>query len=105
MTVILFILALPTVLSLIAVGISFVTNDSVSQRKWWRLQVLIAYDQLVNSLFMGWADETISSRSWRGFDWRKNLIDRVFFWEPDHCKKSYDSEKVRNQLPPEMRGD
>lgn len=74
--------------------------------------MLIAYDQLVNTYFRGWSDETISSRSYRRSQddckWcpvLRRVVDTIFFWEPDHCKKSYESEKERNQLPPEFRGD
>lgn len=71
-------------------------------------QVLIGVDQFCNTLFMGWADETLSSRAYR---WEKNkirsyprkIIDKVFFWEKDHCYLSYLSEIERRQLPPEMR--
>lgn len=31
---------------------------------YWK-QVLIALDQLLNTLFRGYADETLSSRAWR----------------------------------------
>lgn len=35
----------------------------------WRYlkQVLIAFDQLINALLGGWADETLSSRAWRHY--------------------------------------
>lgn len=55
----------------------------------------------------GWADETISSRAYRkslkGDRYFMDVIDSIFFWHPDHCQKSYESEKIRNQLPPELR--
>lgn len=109
MSFILFLLALPTIISLVVVILSFIKKESQSQRKWWRLQVLIAYDQLVNSFFQGWADESISSRCYRrslkGDSLGKTIVDSIFFWEADHCQKSYESEKTRNQLPPELRGD
>lgn len=67
-------------------------------------QILIALDQLVNALFGGWADETLSSRVWR--EERRILvacIDTLFFWEDKHCAASYLSERRRLQLPPEFR--
>lgn len=72
-------------------------------------QVLIAFDQLINALMGGWADETLSSRAWRHYvdgsrKWPKVIIDALFFFDPDHCKNSYVSEIERNQLKPEMRG-
>lgn len=80
-------------------------------------QTLIALDQLINTLISddgdsGWADETISSRAWRLADtsrsWRaaQRWIDRVFlllFRQSDHCFEAYISERLRQQLPPEMR--
>lgn len=72
-------------------------------------QVLIAIDQLINTLFKGWADETISARSYRNKDksslWKKVYvcINMVFFMQEDHCKTAYESEKKRRQLPVEYR--
>ena len=54
-------------------------------------QIPIAIDQLVNALFGGWADETISSVAWRkrnecrGWALLRNLIDTLFFLQADHC--------------------
>ena len=72
-------------------------------------QILIAIDQLFNALFGGWADETLSSRTWRQqhrkTHWRilRMVIDALFFWEADHCRCAYESELDRSQLPPEFR--
>lgn len=71
-------------------------------------QILIAIDQLFNSLLLGWADETLSSRAYR---WNKNnirswpmkILNKLFFWEKDHCYSSYLSEKERRHCPPELR--
>lgn len=70
--------------------------------------VLIAADQLVNALLVGWPDETLSSRAWRWEQngvraWPRRFIDRIFFWEQDHCYQSYISEREGRQLPPELR--
>ncbi len=70
--------------------------------------VLIAADQLVNALLAGWPDETLSSRAWRWEQngvrsWPRRFIDRLFFWEQDHCYQSYISEREGRQLPPELR--
>jgi len=67
-------------------------------------QILIAIDQPANAVLGGWADETLSSRAWR--EERRRLvvvIDCIFFWEDNHCKASYISERRRLQLPPEFR--
>lgn len=73
-------------------------------------QIPIAIDQLVNTLFGGWADETISSAAWRkrngnkGWALLRKTIDALFFWQENHCKSAYESEKNRLQCPPELRG-
>ena len=71
-------------------------------------QVLIAIDQLINTIFGGMADETLSSRAYRlelerGRSWARKLIDGILFFDKDHCKESYESEILRRQLPPSMR--
>lgn len=69
------------------------------------MQILIAVDQLANALLGGWADETLSSRVWReDRRWAVRAIDALFFWEPGHCRASYQSEQARRQLPPALRG-
>lgn len=70
--------------------------------------VLIALDQLINTLLGGWPDETFSSRCWRWSkdgkrDWPRKLVDGLFCWDKAHCKESYESELLRRQCPPEMR--
>ena len=70
--------------------------------------MLIALDQLVNAILAGWPDETMSSRAWRWEQdgvraWPRRLIDRLFFWEQNHCLESYQSERESRQLPPELR--
>jgi len=67
-------------------------------------QFLIAVDQSINTLAgSGWADETISAWSWRTKHWLRPWIDRLFFWDKNHCEESYKSELERLQLPPEYR--
>jgi hypothetical protein len=69
-------------------------------------QILIALDQLVNTMLGGWADETLSSRAWRfrfRRPWIYKTVDSVFFWDANHCEKSYVSERERRQLPPQFR--
>lgn len=68
------------------------------------MQLLIAIDQLLNVVIgSGWADETLSSYAHRKGGWRRALVNGIFFWEADHCRSAYLSEKTRNQLPPELR--
>ena len=71
-------------------------------------QVLIALDQLLNTLFKGYADETLSSRAYRlrverGRVWAERIIDTVLFFDDNHCEESYISEVQRRQLPPSLR--
>lgn len=70
--------------------------------------LLVAVDQLLNAALHGWADETLSSRCYRlrrdgVMSWPANVIDTLFFWQKAHCKSSYESEKERRYLPPELR--
>lgn len=71
-------------------------------------EVFVALDQLVNAVLGGYADETISARSWRlravrPYSWLRPAIDRLFFWQPSHCEGAYESERMRSQLPVEYR--
>lgn len=77
----------------------------------WRYlkQVLIAFDQLINALLGGWADESLSAHAWRQHlegkrNWPYLLIDAALFFDGNHCRTSYESELERTQLPPTMRG-
>ena len=62
-------------------------------------QIAVAFDQTVNAIAGGWADETFSSRCHRnavgspGWAAARNVIDTVFFWEDEHCKASFLSER------------
>ena len=69
-------------------------------------QILIAFDQLLNALSGGYADETLSSRVWRLYIKNKlsgrilkPIIDSIFFWQKDHCYNAFMSEVNRRQLP------
>lgn len=73
-------------------------------------QVLIAIDQLFNTLLGGYADETLSSRTWRLYTRNKlsgrilkPVIDAIFFFDKDHCYNSFLAEVKRRQLPREFR--
>ncbi|HHF5434685.1 DNA helicase UvrD [Haemophilus influenzae] len=68
--------------------------------------VVIALDQLFNALTGGAADETLSSRTYRGAiladkpkkRWRVlyRLINGIFF-DRNHCKTAYESEVLGKQ--------
>lgn len=78
------------------------------------LNLLIALDQLawvVLTLGNGSPDETISAAAWRmegqgkpmGFVLRP-LIDALFWFDKDHCRKAYNAEFQKIQLPGSYRG-
>lgn len=79
------------------------------EKIWFHIKmVLIAIDQLVNTLLLGSCDESLSSRAWRHYEdgsrrWPKVLIDTLLWFDNDHCHQSYLSEIERRQLPPSMR--
>lgn len=72
-------------------------------------QMLIAFDQFINAICGGWADETLSCRAWRQREkksrWKimRRVIDALFFWQKDHCKTAFESELQRRHLPKELR--
>ena len=66
--------------------------------------VLIGFDQFINTIFLGFPDETISSRAWRCKDansfWKimHSLINKLFFFQKDHCHKAYLAELERKHI-------
>ncbi|NBI43239.1 DNA helicase UvrD [[Haemophilus] felis] len=87
----------------------------LSKLKNWGYHVVIALDQLFNALLGGAADETLSSRTYRGAvlaekpkrRWRVlyRIIEGVFFWEKGkHCEIAYKSEVERKQYPQGFTG-
>lgn len=69
---------------------------------------LIAIDQLFNTLTGGAADETFSSRCYRGAVLAEKPKKRWRFWfrvvnglffDKSHCKTAYESEVHRRQYP------
>ena len=67
------------------------------------IEVLIAIDQLINTLLGGWADETLSARAHREMPRLEKVIDTIFFFQPQHCYQSFLAEKERLQSPVEER--
>ena len=73
-------------------------------------RLLVSFDQLLNVLLCdGWEDETMSSNVYRmelegkRAGVLRKYIDRLFFWQTDHCRKSFTTERRRNGLPPSLR--
>lgn len=74
----------------------------------WVKQNLIAFDQQLNALTGGSADETLSSRAWRNRDhkywgWVHKAIDKLFFWQELHCWQAYMYEVERKHLPKDFK--
>lgn len=80
--------------------------------KMWGYHVLIAIDQLFNALTGGAADETFSSRCYRGAVLTEKPKKRYRFWfhvvnalffDPKHCQTAYESEVYRRQYPSDFQ--
>ncbi|MDQ5978243.1 MAG: hypothetical protein QG602_1217 [Verrucomicrobiota bacterium] len=79
--------------------------------RFWTLQVLLALDQLLNTVLGGWSDETISARAWRLHQRKRRwavarlLIDALFMLigQRNHCQDAYISERERKHMPLEHR--
>ena len=79
-------------------------------------QTLVSWDQAITTTICSivlpheesYADEPLSARALRweinGIrSWPRKLIDKLFWWDDNHCAESYESEKLGRQLPPELR--
>lgn len=75
-------------------------------------QFLVAFDQLVNTIVYikgdgwGYSDETLSARAYRLREQSSipyKLINKIFFWQHDHCHGAYSNEMGRKQLPVEYQ--
>lgn len=68
-------------------------------------QILVAIDQLGNTLLGGWADETISARAWRmrlakrRWALAVRCINAIFFWQNNHCRGAHAAELARAHFP------
>ncbi|MDR0326694.1 MAG: hypothetical protein LBI05_00195 [Planctomycetaceae bacterium] len=73
------------------------------------INLLIALDQLANTVYGGYPDGTLSARSYREKRWSERWINLLFFWQTDekgkrnHCEQCYQHEKARMDLAPEYR--
>lgn len=69
--------------------------------------LLIGLDQSLNCLVKlsdGWGtpDEMLSARAWRLREQHPALrkwIDRLFFWDANHCEECFNIEMNREQFP------
>ncbi|MGX2969246.1 DNA helicase UvrD [Ursidibacter sp. B-7004-1] len=87
------------------------TSESLKK---WVYHVVIGLDQFINAILGGAADETLSSRTYRGAvlsqkpkrKWQvmHRTIETLFFWEKGkHCQMAYESELSRKQYPSAFR--
>ena len=72
----------------------------------------IGLDQILNAMLGGDIDETLSSRAYRrartgSSKWLRieRAINRLFFWQSEHCQASYLNELKRRQRWLELYGD
>lgn len=75
----------------------------------YKENLFIAIDQLFSALFGYPCDECLSAVAYRlelagKSSVPRMLIDCLFFFEKDHCKTSYESERARKHLPDEYKG-
>jgi hypothetical protein len=74
------------------------------------IHLFIAVDQLITAILGGWPDETLSSYAYRLQQQNKlggrifvPIINKIFFFQSDHCKNAYRDERLRYQFPPVLR--
>lgn len=70
----------------------------------------VGLDQALNGLINGYADETLSAAIYRKAlskkrRWviAKKIVNSIFFWQEDHCKKAHQREIDKDHLPPHYR--
>jgi len=68
--------------------------------KKWGFNALVSIDQLVNSLFGGDPDETISSRAAKakrdGKPWGRHMCRMLHWFDKGHCEKSIEHDEGSN---------
>lgn len=83
-------------------------------KNFWKylINILIAVDQLINTLFGGMPDETISAECYRKSQEKGHYFYKILKFildiclspiKQDHCEQAYLSEVYRKQLPPNYR--
>jgi hypothetical protein len=68
--------------------------------KKYLFNLLISVDQLVNAVFGGDPDETISSRLGRNYPntWFAKFVDVLFFWQTNHTKEAIESDEGKDAV-------
>lgn len=65
------------------------------------LNILIAFDRMVNAAITGDPDETLSSVAFRKnrdkepFGFMMNVINTLFWFQPHHCAQAYSDDRNR----------
>jgi len=72
------------------------------------MAVLIALDNLVAAVIWGYPGLTISAQFYRWElhgkrSWPRKLVDLIFWFDPDHCRVSYENEANNMRVPRDMR--
>ena len=68
-------------------------------------QLLLAIDQLINVLFGGYADETMSLRTNTGVFGRPwSLCSSFIFFDLNHCRDAYEGGLIGRQLSRGFKG-
>jgi hypothetical protein len=67
-------------------------------RRWeqpdWFTSILVASSRLLNTVLGGYSGEMLSSRLYReGWHSPVKLLDKVFFWQTEHCRSCYEWEQ------------
>ena len=71
----------------------------MSKFKQYILNLLIAFDQLINTIFFGNPDETISSRVGRKYPNSSfaRFINAIFFWQKNHVIESIEWDEINKK--------
>lgn len=62
------------------------------------INILVAVDQLANTLAGGDPDETISSRAGKSHPRLARIINALFFWQGDHCRQSIEPDEGKDGI-------
>lgn len=74
-------------------------------------RIFVIFSQSLNVIFFdGFPDEMLSARCYRqqaDLTWakRKSFIDKLFYWQVDHCKQCFEWEEARVDSPGEYKDD
>lgn len=69
------------------------------------MNIILVLDQVVNVLFLGDPDETISARAGKKHPKLAKIIDKIFWFDKRHCERAFraDPDEGLNYLSAEDR--